>query len=264
MMGPTVLLMALALGTMTPERDALALAREFYNLHQYDAAIKAADEARRGPGSSDVAHLILGRAYLERFRGGREPTDLAEARAALVRVDPSKLSPRDSLELIIGLGETLYFDGRFGAAAELFDLALATPGRIEGVERDTLLEWWADSLDRYASGGPSRESAYARMLHRMEEEVRRDARSMAASYWLVVAVRGVGDLDRAWDAAIAAWVKAPHTNPRAVEMRADLDRYVNQIIIPERAKRTTPAEEAALTRILQAEWEALKLQWSSP
>jgi len=47
-------------------------------------------------------------------------------------------------------------------------------------------------------------------------------------------------------------------------MRADLDRYVNQIIIPERAKRTTPAEEAALTRILQAEWEALKLQWSSP
>ena len=147
-MGPTVLLIALTLASMAPERDAVARARELYNLHQYDAAIKAADEARRGAGSADEATLILGRAYLERFRGGGDAMDLAEARAALMRVDPAKLSPRDSVELVIGLGETLYFDGQFGAAAELFDVALATPGRIEGGGRDGLLDWWADSLER--------------------------------------------------------------------------------------------------------------------
>jgi hypothetical protein len=264
MMGPTVLLMGLALTSMAPEKDPLSRARELYNLHQYDAAIKAADEARRAPGAGDLASLILGRAYLERFRANRDEMDLGDARAALMRVDPAKLSPRDSVELVIGLGETLYFDGQFGAAAELFDLALAAPGRIEGGGRDGLLDWWADALERYAATGPSRESAYARMLRRMEEEAQRDTRSLAASYWLVVATHGVGDLDRAWDTAIAGWVKAPQANARAVELRADLDRYVNQIIIPERAKRTPPGEEIARANALRAEWEALKQQWSAP
>src|SRR4051795_4488618 len=105
----TVLLVAMALGPAVQERDALLRARELYNLHQYDAAIKAADEARLVPATADVARVILGRAHLERFRIGRDPADLAGARAALLRVDPARLSTRDSLELIIGLGETLYF-----------------------------------------------------------------------------------------------------------------------------------------------------------
>jgi tetratricopeptide (TPR) repeat protein len=261
----TVLLVVLALGPAVQERDALLRARELYNLHQYDAAIKAADEARLVPATADVARVILGRAHLERFRAGRDPADLAGARAALLRVDSAKLSPRDSLELIIGLGETLYFDGQFGAAAELFDIALAAQTPADSLGRDDLLDWWADSLDRYAFTGPSRTGVYGRMLRRMEHEVQRDTRSIAASYWLVVAVHGVGDLDRSWDAAIAAWVKAPAAHPRAVELRADLDRYVTEIIIPERARMSAPAEEEA-TRLaaLRTEWEALKVQWSSP
>jgi hypothetical protein len=168
------------------------------------------------------------------------------------------------VELMIGLGEMLYFDGQFGAAAELFDVALAAPRRIEGGARDGLVDWWADSLDRHGATGPSRESVYARMLRRMEEEAQHDTRSTSASYWLVVAAHGLGDLDRAWNAAIAAWVKAPHTQARAVQLRADLDRYVNQVIIPERAKQSPPAEEAARTDILRAEWEAIKQQWGGP
>jgi hypothetical protein len=78
----------------------------------------------------------------------------------------------------------------------------------------------------------------------------------------VVAAHGVGDLDRAWDVAIAAWVKTSQASPRAAELRTDLDRYVNQVLIPERAKRTPPAEEAARANLLRAEWEALKQQWS--
>jgi hypothetical protein len=255
----------LTLAVLAPERDALSRAREFYNLRQYDAAIKAAEEARRVPAAMDVASLILGRAYLERFRDRRDAMDLTEARAALMRVNPAKLSSRDSVELVIGLGETLYFDGQFGAAAELFEVALATPGGVEGGARDGLLDWWADSLDRHAAAGAStRESAYRRMLHRTEEETQREPRSIAASYWLVVAAHGVGDSDRAWDAAIAAWVRAPDVSARAIELRADLDRYVNQVIIPERARRPTPAEEAARGSALRAEWEALKQQWRTP
>src|ERR1700681_3841778 len=104
-MGSIALLMGLSLALMAPEKDALTRARELYNAHQYDAAIKAADEARRGTGSVDTATLILGRSYLERFRGGRDAMDLTEARSALMRVDPMRLAPRDSVELVIGLGE---------------------------------------------------------------------------------------------------------------------------------------------------------------
>ena len=263
-MVPTLLLIALTLASAPPERDALSRAREFYNLRQYDAAIKASEEARRVAAAADEASLILGRSHLERFRDGGEALDLVAGRAALMRVDPAKLSPRDSVELIIGLGETLYFDGQFGAAAELFDTALVTPGRIENAGRDGLLDWWADSLERYAATGPTREGVYVRMLRRMEEETQRDTRSLSASYWLVVAAHGVGDLDRAWDVAIAAWVKTSQASPRALELRADLDRYVNQVLIPERAKRTPAAEEAARASALRAEWEGLKQQWSGP
>jgi tetratricopeptide (TPR) repeat protein len=263
-MGPIVLFMALAMASMAADKDALSRARELYNLHQYDSAIQAAEEARRIPGTVDTATLILGRAYLERFRSGHDAMDLTQARAALMGVDPSRLSPQDSVELVIGLGETLYFDGQFGAAAELFDVALAAPRRIEGSARDGLVDWWADSLDRHAATGPSRGSVYARMLRRMEEEAQRDSRSTAAPYWLVVAAHGLGDLDRAWNAAIAAWVKAPHVQARAAQLRADLDRYVTQVVIPERAKQSPPAEESARTDILRAEWEAIKHQWGGP
>jgi tetratricopeptide (TPR) repeat protein len=256
-----VLLMALALGAKGPEGNALVRARELYNLHQYDAAIQAAEEARRvSAGALDEATLILGRAYLERYRVGQSPTDLADARGALMRVDPSKLMPRDGVELVIGLGETLYFDGQFGAAAELFDGALAAPIALES-DRDFLLDWWADSLERYAAAGPSREAVYTRMLRRMEDESQRNLRSIAASYWLVVAAHGVGDLERAWNAAVAAWVKAVHGSPRAATLRVDLDRYVSEIIIPERARQTPPGEEAARTEALRAEWESMKQQW---
>ena len=48
--------------------DALARARAFYNAHQYQAAVDAAEQARLVPGRADSADLIAARAYLERFR----------------------------------------------------------------------------------------------------------------------------------------------------------------------------------------------------
>ena len=42
----------------------------------------------------------------------------------------------------------------------------------------------------------------------MSAELATDGGSAPASYWLAVAARGTGDLERAWQAAIAGWVRA--------------------------------------------------------
>jgi tetratricopeptide (TPR) repeat protein len=259
-----LLLLALMLAAPPSDRDALARARDLYNRHMYDAAIKAAEDASRLPAVADAATVVLARAHLERFRDTHRVDDLNDARAALLRVDASRLSPRDGVDMVIGFGEALYFDGQFGAAAELFDTALTSQNRIEGGARDRLLDWWADALDRNPGAGSARESTYGRMLRRMEEEAQRDPRSMVAAYWLVVAARGVGDIDRAWNAAIAGWVRAASANPRAVELRADLDKYVTQVIIPERARRPPLNEEASRAESLRGEWGALKELWVNP
>jgi hypothetical protein len=263
-MSPSLLLVALMLASPAADRDALTKARDLYNRHLYDAAIKAAEEARRLPLVADAALVVLARAHLERFRDTHSVADLNDARSALLRVDATKLSPRDGVDLMIGFGETLYFDGQFGAAAELFDSALTSPERVEGAARDRLLDWWADAIDRNPGAGAAREAAYTRMLRRMEEESQRDPRSMVAAYWLVVASRGVGDIERAWNAAIAGWVRATSASPRAAELRTDLDRYVTQVIIPERARRPPPGEETTRAETLRNEWLALKELWVNP
>src|SRR4051794_926950 len=144
-MGLSLLLLALVMASPPADRDVLARARDLYNRHMYDAAIKAAEDARKLPAIADAAGVVLARAHLERFRDTHSVANLNDARAALLRVDAAKLSPREHVEMTIGFGETLYFDGQFGAAAELFETALTAPDRIEGEARDRLLDWWADS-----------------------------------------------------------------------------------------------------------------------
>ena len=87
-----------------------------------------------------------------------------------------------------------------------------------------------------------------------------------AIYWLAAAARGSGDVDRAWNLAIAGWVRAPLTGWRAVALRMDLDQLVVQGIIPERARRAAsqaPRAGAPPVTIesLTAEWEQMKEKW---
>lgn len=261
-MGSAFLLAALALASVDGERATVSRARQLYNARQYDEAMKVADAVRKAsPATADEATLILARARLERFRVTSDPVDLAEARAALRLIDPAKLPTREGVEFVVGLAEALYFDGQFGPAAELFDGALTTRDLMASGARERLLAWWADALSRRAAAGTSREGTHARIVRRMEEELQRNPLSAVASYWLVVSARGAGDLDRAWDAAVAAWVRAPRANPGSAGLRTDLDRYVTDVLIPERARRPSSAEESARSSALRAEWEALKQQW---
>jgi hypothetical protein len=261
---PALALAATLLAAAGQQESTVSRARELYNMHDFDAAIQTAEVARRTRGAADAAALILARAYLERFRETQNILDLAQGRSLLAQIEPERLSARDRVEWLVGLGESLYLDGQFGPAAEIFDEAIGSASIVDNDTRERLLDWWASALDERARGTPVREATYVRILRRMEEELRGERQSASASYWLVVAARGSGDLDRAWDAALSGWVRAPLAGARAAGLRADLDRYVSQVLIPERARRATSTDESArAAAALRADWESLKQRWKA-
>jgi hypothetical protein len=70
------------------------------------------------------------------------------------------------------------------------------------------------------------------------------------------------DVDRAWYAAVAGWVRAPLAGEKGAMLRADLDRLVLQAIIPERLRQVPPASrDARQQAVLQMEWETIKKNW---
>jgi hypothetical protein len=239
-------------------KDPLDRARTLYNQHQFEAALAAADEARRLPQVADRADLIAARAYLERFRESSAAEDLVHARERLRRLQPEKFSPRERIEFIVGLGETLFFDNASGAAAAAFESALVSGGDLADEARERVLDWWASALDQDARSRPEieRQPIYQRVRDRMAVELAANPSSSTAPYWAAAAARGQGDLQGAWDAALAAWVRAPLTNDHGVSLRADLDRLVQKAIVPERARILGRPPESAL-----AEWEAFKEMW---
>ena len=120
------------------------------------------------------------------------------------------LMPRDQVDLIVGLGQSLYLSEIYGAAAELFDTALSRAMLLSSRDRLLLLDWWATALDREAQSRPAdrRARVFERISARMNEEIQRDPGSPVANYWLAVSARGAGDIDGAWNSAIAAWVRS--------------------------------------------------------
>jgi hypothetical protein len=248
-----------------PQADLVAKARALYNQQQYDAAIVEAEKARAVPASADAARLVLARARLERFRQSADPQDLSLARDALREIRPDALSPRDGPEYLVGLGEALYLEDQFGGAAEIFG-SLLRASTLTGELRERVLDWWATATDRAIDQElvTDREWRYARMAARVEDELARDPQSGVAIYWTAAALRAAGELDRAWDEAVAGWVRASLTRDRGAALRADLDRLMLRAIIPDRAREraASEAERARVAADLQAEWTAFKQRWS--
>ena len=245
------------------EPPALVRARTLYNAADYDGAIAAAAVAQRLPAAADAASLVLARAHLERYRRNTVESDLVAAREALAGVRRALLTPRDQVDLLVGLGQSLFFGELFGASAELFDTALSSGAVLPPRDRLLLLDWWASALDREAQTRQAdrRAPLFERIVERMEGELRDDPGSAPANYWLAVATRGAGDLDRAWDAAVAGWVRSNLSPASAAALRADLDRLVTQAIIAERARTRPPREQQDAVAALRAEWDLVKQQW---
>jgi len=243
--------------------EALALARKLYNQGQYDKALEAVRDAEGTAATASSARLVIGRILLERYRQTAQGSDLHGARVALRGLDTRVLDEKERVELQVGLAEVLFFDDRFGAAAELLDPVLESSPTLGPEAHDRAVDWWASSLDRYAQAQPAGDRApvYERLVQRMEEELRREAGSTPASYWLVAAARGAGDLERAWAAAAAAWVRAVLARDRGATLRADLDRLVTQALIPDRATRIAPRDRHEAIVSMTSEWEEFKSTW---
>ncbi len=240
-------------------RDPLERARVLYNERQFSAALSAAEEAALTPARADSANLIAARAYLERYRESAASDDLTNARDRLKKLNTAGFSPTERVEYVIGLGETLFFDGTPGAAAAIFGAVLAGPDFLTPAARDGLLDWWASAIDRDArrQADIERRAMYQKILDRMEVEVGANPSSTAASYWLAAAARGQGDLTVAWDAALAGWVRAGLSLDENADLRGDIDQLVLRGIIPDRAKATAQPEER-----LRDEWELFKERWA--
>lgn len=241
------------------DRTALARARQLYNARDFDGAIAAADEARRVPERADNADLIAARAFLERYRTSSVADDLTQARDRLRRLAPERFAERERLEYVIGLGEVLYFDDAPGAAAAIFDTVLQSPDAPLLDGRDLVLDWWASAVEEDARPRTEfeRQALYLGVRTRMREELGRRPASATAAYWAAAAARGLGDLQGAWDAAQAAWVRAPLAPDHGAALRGDIDRLIQRAIIPERSRAIAQPPEALLE-----EWNAFKDKWN--
>ena len=244
----------------------LAQAVDQFAEGQFEAAERSAARAREAQPSSEGA-LIIARCALERFRKSADAATLDEGLAALRGLDGETLTPRGRVDLIAGLAMGLYMSGEFRAAADLFSTVFDRAGSFDPAMRDSLLDWWATSLARHAQSQPAgdRVTLYEQIRTAMVDEVRRDPGSIAASYWSVAALRGAGELDRAWDAAVAGWVRAQLCRDGGAALRHALDRLMADNIIPERAQRlaggTSTPEQVQI--LLGAEWQSLKDKWTN-
>lgn len=241
----------------TTQAQQLMKARQAYNQGRFDDALAAGIEARRAPATAAAATVVVGRAYLEKFRVTGDATSLQMAHQLFSEVDPGALAPREQHDLRVGLGMTVFYEGRPGAAAELLEVVLVGASHADELgARDKIFDWWATALDRAAQLVPehARVEYYTRIVTRSEAELVRDPSSVAASYWLAAGARGAGQLDRAWHAAIAAWI-------RAKSARADIAQLVEIAIIPERARALDTRDTPALISAMRAEWEQIKGSW---
>lgn len=259
----SVALVVLFCGSAAAQRAELARARAAYNQQQFDEAIAAALVAQKFPATADAATVVLARAHLERYRQRANPDDLAAARVALGTVRVINLDTRDNVDFLMALGEALFFEDDFGAAAALFESGIDSAIAQGSGTAEAMLDWWGSAVERQAEAleREQRGAAFARLRDRMARELARNPGSAAAAYWVVVGTRGAGDPAAAWDAAIAGWVRARLAGSRSATLRADLDKLVLEGIIPDRV-RSLPAERRGQAESdFRTEWAVVKERW---
>jgi tetratricopeptide (TPR) repeat protein len=248
----------------------LERARMLYNSGQFDEAIAAATTAGKSASAASSAALIIARARLERFRKSGDPEEFATARAELASLNPHNLGPQELIEWQIGIGTALFLENQPGSAAEIFTTVLPSArARLPQPQFDRLLEWWGAAMSQLAdtATGEARKHSYELLGSDARLELERNPLSAPATYWTVVALRGAGDLDRAWVAAVAGWVRAGE-QPEGRRLRADLDTFVTVTLIPERAQaRTGQSLDRAVTMAeigaLKDEWRLLTARWDT-
>ena len=175
---------------------------------------------------------------------------------------PERFGPQERIEFIVGLGETLYFDGTYGAAASVFESVIVPARRVDVRRaRERVLDWWASALDRDARPRSEfeRQPIYQRIRDRMAAELARRARQRHRR----VLDRGrrsrAGRSSGGMGRGAGRWVRAPLASERGAALRADLDRLVLLALVPERARQTGQSPD-----LVRLEWERFKERWQDP
>lgn len=253
----------LASTSVLATRADLARARALFNQRQFGPAIEAALVAQQTPATMDAATVVLALAHLERYRERADPADLSVARTALGTVRVTSLDARDHIDFQLALGEALFFEDDYGAAALLFESGLDGAIAHGPVAAEAMLDWWGSAVERHADslGRDQRIEVFSRMRERMTKELARNPGSAAAGYWVAVATRGAGDPAAAWGAAIAGWVRARLAGGRAATLRADLDKLMLEGIIPDRVRMLAPDKRAQAESDFRADWAVVKERW---
>jgi hypothetical protein len=260
----SVALVVLAMATPAwATRADLAKARTFYNQRKFDDAIEAATAAQKTPATLDAATVVLARAHLERYRERADPADLGTARTALGTVRAINLDPKDRLDFLLALGEALFFEDDFGAAAKVFESGLDAAVASGDAQGEAMLDWWGSAIERHADTleREGRTRAFAELTSKMTTALVKNPASAAAGYWVVVGARGSGDPHAAWDAAVASWVRARLAGERSAGLRADLDKLVLDGILIDRAAALPADQREQATADWRAEWELVKQRW---
>ncbi len=264
-----VLTAVLAAPRIAEAQSDLERARALYNNGRFDESIAAATAAAAKPPLATSAKLIIARARLERFRQQGDEKELAAARAELMALKPGALGPQEAIEWQIGVGTALFLEEQLGPAAETFAMLLPSArSRLTPEEYQKLLDWWGTATARLAESltGTARRRTYDKLRAEATSELERNPFSRSATYWAVVASRGAGDLDAAWNAAITGWIRMLGQLD-GKQAQADLDTFVTRTLIPERAQartgmrldsKPTINEIAALTE----EWRAVTSRWN--
>jgi hypothetical protein len=194
------------------------------------------------PETQDAAAVVMARAHLERYREGVDPADLGAARDALGSVRTGVLEPRVRIEYLLAVGQALFLQDDFGAAAALFASGVSAAMKADEALGEAMLDWWGSAMERQAESSPPdrRKELFATLVTDMRAELARHPESAAACYWVAAGLRGAGDSVAAWDAATAGWVRArlagrfeqqfvvhredhPRARVRGSERRIDVD-----------------------------------------
>jgi len=244
-------------------RADLAKARSLYNVRQFDGAIEAALAAQKTPETAEAATVVLARAHLERYRERADPADLAAARTALGTVRTTRLEAEDRADFLMALGQALFLQDDYGAAARLFESGVEIAAAGGSASHEAMLDWWGSAVERNAEAGDrdKRAAMFKRLGDRMALELMRNPGNGAAGYWVVVAARGSEDAAAAWDGAIASCVRARLAGARSETLRAYLDKLVLEGIIPDRVRSLPADRREQATSELRAEWELIKQRW---
>jgi hypothetical protein len=258
-----ILLLAASAEVAFASRADLARALALYNQRRFEQAIEAATIARKSPETQDAAAVVLARAHLERYREGVDPADLSAAREALGAVRSAALDPRARLEYVLALGQALFLEDEFGAAADVFASAVGPARAMDLSLSEALVDWWGSATERQADRSPAaeRQALFHALAKDMRDEQSDNPESAAAAYWLAAGLRGAGEPVNAWHAATAGWVRARLAGARSATLRADLDKLVLEGIIPDRVRPLPPPARATAESQLRADWELIKERW---